>query len=111
MILVGPADTAAIGILMIVRSTVLAIPVSVPPKTPLRQSLAIMTTDPSMHVMVPVSMDTVEPRRRSVERLGLFAVKLAMVDRTDEWAEEVVRSDATGLRRPPPPEVGLGMQK
>jgi hypothetical protein len=98
LMLVGVADKAVIALLMIVISSTFTVSVPVAPKTPSRQSLAIMTTDPSTHIIVPVSMDTAEPRGWSVERL-------------EGVVGEVTRSDATGLRRPLPPDVGLGIQK
>lgn len=55
---VAAAKSAAMGSLMMVMSRVL----TVAPDTPFRQSLAIITTDPSMHVTVPVGIGTAVPR-------------------------------------------------
>jgi hypothetical protein len=70
-----------------------------------------MTTDPSMQVTDPVPTGTTDPRGGSVERLGGFGVKIAIVDGTENEAEAVARSDATVLGSPVRVDIGLGMQK
>ena len=54
---------------------------------PFRQSWICMTRVPSMQVMEAMREATVEAERATEDRLGRFAVKLAIVDSADDAAE------------------------
>jgi hypothetical protein len=102
LMLAAAAASAAIGMLMMVISTLLEVV-----RSPFRHSLAIMTMEPSMQVTVPVGIDTMEPRDI---RVGGFVVILPIFESV-EVGGGVARSDATVFTNPFPAGVGLGMQK
>lgn len=100
LMLAAAAASAAIGMLMMVISTV-----SAAVRSPFRHSLAIMTMEPSMQVTVPVGIDTMEPRDI---RVGGFMLPIF---ESVEDGGGVARSVATVFINPFPAGVGLGMQK
>jgi hypothetical protein len=97
------AMSAAMGSLMIVMPTTFELV----PGTPFRQSLASMTTDPSMQVIVPVAIATAVPRDWSVAALVIRLPVFAVIN--DDL--ELATSDEIVFSKPSSVEIGPGMQK